>query len=299
MDRPQAVLHVWEMNERRAEQERAARLAAALDELMADPAARPGGLQPEEEALLPTALRVARLPALLGPANPALLPARERVVGARTRGRPVPRWRLAAAALAATLVVAFLLTPVGQTAVASFLATVHLGRTQVQISQTGTPVPAGQTATRETWTMEEAQERLPFALPQPAYLPEGHRLQAVYSYTYPDLPEWVPQPVFVDVDYGDLTLRVYPIMLGEEASISRLNLETTSVEKVQDLRINGQPGVLLRVGDAWQEIVWEQGDLVLALSAPDLPEEELLAVARSVHMVPAPVPSVKVPTPVD
>jgi hypothetical protein len=66
---------------------------------------------------------------------------------------------------------------------------------------------------------------------------------------------------------------------------------------VQDLEINGQPGVLLRVGDAWQEIVWEQGDLILALSAPDLPEEELLAVARSVPKVPAPVD--KVPAPVD
>jgi hypothetical protein len=271
------------MNERRLERERAARLAAALDELMADPASRPGGLQAEEEALLPTALRLARLPALLGPASPTLLPAPGR--GSRVVSG---RWRWAAAGLSVMLLVALLLTPVGQTAVASFLGIFHLGRTQVQISQTGTPAPAEHTATRETWTLAEAQARLPFALPQPAYLPEGHRLQAVYSYTYSDLPEWVPQPVFVDLDYGDLTLRVYPIMLGEEANISRLNLATTSVKKVQDLDINGQPGVLLQVGNAWQEVVWEQGDLVLALSAPDLPEAELLAVARSVGLVSAP-----------
>ena len=295
------------MNERRLERERAGRLAAALDELLADPASRPQGLGPDEEALLPTAQRLARLPALLGPASPTLLPARERIAlqrGGQVRstlraGRaPVRRWRLAAAGLAFLLMAAMLLTPIGQDAVASFLGVFHLGRTQVQISQTGTPVPTGHTAVRERWTLEEAQKRLPFALPQPAYLPEGHRLQAVYSYTYPDLPEWVPQPVFVDMDYsipersgvdGNLTLRVYPIMLGEEASISRLNLETTSVEKVQDLEINGQPGVLLRVGDAWQEVVWEQGDLVLALWAPDLSEDELLAVARSVRQVPDPV----------
>ncbi|NLF14770.1 MAG: DUF4367 domain-containing protein [Anaerolineaceae bacterium] len=294
------------MNERRVERERAARLAAALDELLADPASPPTGLEPEGEALLPTAQRLARLPALLGPASPGLLPEPGHLVrrvraalpdgagpGATRAGRrPVPRWRWAAAALAVALVVALLLTPVGQTAVASFLGIFHLGRTEVQISQTGTPVPAGHTAVRETWTLAEARERLPFALPEPAYLPDGYRPRAVYSYTYPDLPEWVPQPVFVDVDYGkversetegNLILRVYPIMLGHEASISRLNLETTSVEKVQDLEINGQPGVLLRVGDAWQEIVWEQGDLVLALWAPDLPEEELLAIARSVR----------------
>jgi len=279
------------MNERRAERERAARLAAALDELMADPASRPVGLGAEEGALLPTALRLARIPALLGPASASLLPAPERLIrpASPVNRRPVPRWRLAAAGLTLSLLVALLLTPIGQTAVASFLGIFQLGRTQVQISQTGTPVPAEHTAIRESWTLEEAQERLPFALPQPAYLPEGHRLQAVHSYTYPDLPEWVPQPVLVDMDYGDLTLRIYPILLGEEASISRLNLEATSVEKVQDLEINGQPGVLLRVGDHWQEVVWEQDDLVLALWAPDLPEEELLAVARSVRKVPAPV----------
>jgi hypothetical protein len=294
------------MNERRAERERAARLTAALDELLADPASPPTGLEPDDEALLPTAQRLARLPALLGPASPGLLPEPEHLVRrvraglrdgtgpgvTRAMRRPVPRWRWAAAALAVALVVGLLLTPVGQTAVASFLGIFHLGRTEVQISQTGTPVPTGHTAVRDTWTLEEAREWLPFDLPEPAYLPDGYRARAVYSYTYPDLPEWVPQPVFVDVDYGraersdaggNLILRVYPIMLGHDASISRLNLETTSVEKVQDLEINGQPGVLLRVGDAWQEVVWEQGDLVLALWAPDLSEEELLAIARSVR----------------
>jgi hypothetical protein len=281
------------MNERQVERERAARLAAALDELLADPSSMPGRLEADEEALARTARRLAGLPALLGPASPGLLLAMERKMrearGARpARPRPARRWRLAAAGLALMLLVVLILTPVGQTAVASFLGIFHLGRTEVQISQTGTPTPAGQTAIREQWSLEEARDRLPFALPQPAYLPQGYRFRAVYSYTYPDLPEWVPQPVLVDVDYGNLTLRVYPIMLGEEASISRLNLETTSVQKVQDLEVNGQPGVLLRAGDTWQEIVWEQGDLVLALWAAHLSEEELLAVARSVVEEPVP-----------
>jgi len=31
----------------------------------------------------------------------------------------------------------------------------------------------------------------------------------------------------------------------------------------------------------WQEVVWEQGDLILALSTTSLTEEELMRAARS------------------
>jgi hypothetical protein len=143
------------------------------------------------------------------------------------------------------------------------------------------------TARVERLTLAEAQDRLPFALSRPAYLPPGYHLQEVNSHTYPDLPEWVPQPIFVDLIYGNdagqtCTLRIYPITLGEKASISGLNLETTSIEKVQDLDVNGQPGVLLQVGSNWQQVVWEKNDTILALWATNLDREELLKVARSV-----------------
>lgn len=247
---------------------------------------RPGG---EDAELLEVGRRLARLPALLGPVEPALEErVMRRVRAATQRRRPALRPSWAVAGLTAVLLLILMLTPMGQTAVASFLAVFHLGRTEVQIVQTETPAPSNQQpAVRQQLTLAQARDLLPFAIPQPAYLPPGYRLQEVGSYTYPDLPEWVPQPILVDLVYGNgagqsCTLRIYPIMLGEEASISGVNLAATSVEKVQDLEINGQPGVLLRVGSAWQEVVWEQGDLVLALWAPDLPEEELLRIARSV-----------------
>jgi len=77
-------------------------------------------------------------------------------------------------------------------------------------------------------------------------------------------------------------------VLGDRASISRLNLEATPIQDVRDVDVNGKPGVLLRLGDQgaetiWQELVWEQGDLILALSAASLTEEELMGIARSVR----------------
>ncbi len=87
----------------------------------------------------------------------------------------------------------------------------------------------------------------------------------------------------IDLIYDDgqgrqATLRLYPITLGDRASISRLNLEATPIQDVRDVDVNGKPGVLLRLGaqgaeTVWQEVVWEQGDLILSLSAAGLTEE--------------------------
>jgi hypothetical protein len=103
----------------------------------------------------------------------------------------------------------------------------------------------------------------------------------------------VPQPFSVALVYEDgkghqLSLSLYLIMLSDRASISRMNLEATPIKDVQDVDVNGQPGVLLQLGAAkgvavWQEIVWEQDDLILALSATELSEAELLRIARSVR----------------
>jgi hypothetical protein len=205
------------------------------------------------------------------------------------------------AGLAAALLVALWFTPLGQTAVASFMAVFSLGRTEVRITPVNTAVAAalpevtvapGSTAVRQELTLAEAQDLVPFAISQPAYLPPGYSLQGVNGFSYPDLPPWVPQPLFVEMVYGhesgqDCTLRLYPIVLGDQSSISGLNLEATLIREVQDVDVNGQPGVLMRMGpdwaeNAWQEVVWEQGELLLALSASNLSQEELLRIARSV-----------------
>ena len=282
----------------RDEQRQAEQLSAAIDRMLADAQgeagaadAVPAGMEPAEAGLLETARRLGQLPGLLGPVDAAL----EQQVMRRVRVAPPPqRWlprrRLvwAGAGLATVLLLALVLTPLGGAAVASFRAVFDLGRTDIEITQATTPtVTAGLTAVRQQMTLEEAQSLVAFEIPEPAHLPPGYGLQEVNGHNYPDLPAWVPQPFFVELVYSDgagsLHLRIYPIVLGSDASISRLNLEATSVEKVQDLVIDGQPGVLLHLGGGdWQELVWEHGSLILALSSDDLAEGELLQVAQSV-----------------
>jgi hypothetical protein len=85
-----------------------------------------------------------------------------------------------------------------------------------------------------------------------------------------------------------LILRVYSIALGDEGSISELNLQATSIQDAKDVDVSGQTGVLLRLGTdragaVWQEVVWEQDELIVALSSAHLTEEELVRVARSVQ----------------
>jgi hypothetical protein len=182
---------------------------------------------------------------------------------------------------------------------ASFMAVFQLGRTEVRITPVDTAsaplatMVARDSAVRQSMTLAEARANVPFAIPQPVHLPEGYYLRGVVTYSYPDLPTWVPQPFFVEIIYEDdvgdeLVLRIYPIMLGHEASISGMNLSAAPIRGVQDVDVNGQPAVLLQLGTdhietAWQEVVWEQGDLILALSTTDLAEEELLRTARSVY----------------
>jgi hypothetical protein len=193
----------------------------------------------------------------------------------------------AAAAVAASLLLVALLTPLDETVVASFLSVFSLGQTEVQVAQVGTPEIAARTGLRETWTLDEARAHVHFPIPEPAYLPAGYELEAVYSYTYPDLPAWVPQPFSIELLYGDgggrtYALRIYPIMLGQEATISGMNLEATSIQQAEDVDVQGRAGVLLHLGASWREVVWEDGELILAVRSTDLAEGELLRVARSV-----------------
>jgi len=289
-----------EFSMKRSERARAAHVSAVLDELIGDPNASleesVEALSREDARLLAPARRLARLPALLGPVDAAL---EQRVMSAVERaGRERPARRVgrsrrsparvgwAAAALAATLVLVFLISPLGETAVASFLSVFNLGRTDVQVARVSTPDVPAEVAVQETWTLAEARAALSFPIPEPAYLPRGYTMQAVHSYTYPDLPAWVPQPLSVELVYGNgentISLLVYPIMLGEEATIRGIDLAATTIHDTQDVDVNGHPGVLMHLGTSWREVVWEDGELILAVRSADLPEATLLQVARSV-----------------
>jgi hypothetical protein len=184
---------------------------------------------------------------------------------------------------------------------ASFMAVFNLGRTEVNITPASEPLASLATAEVRSsaiavsLTLEEAPDRLAFSLLEPSYLPRGFSLAEVTGFTYPELPAWLPQPFSVQLKYADgegseFMLRLYPIALGEDGqpAVSRMNLEAAPIRGVREVDIGGRPGVLLQVGRgdgeaSWQEIVWEQDDLVLALSTTDLSEQELLRVARSVR----------------
>jgi hypothetical protein len=289
-----------ELSMKQSERARAEHVSAVLDRLIDDPdselAAR-ADLGAEDARLLVPARRLARLAALLGPVDPAL---EQRVMceieraGQRRSAQPAAqrRWRparfgWAAAALAATLLLVFLVTPLGDTAVASFLSVFNLGRTDVQVARVATPEVPATDAMQETWTLAEARASFSFSIPEPAYLPPGYTMQAVHSYTYPDLPAWVPQPLSVELVYGNgtntVSLLVYPIMLGQEATIRGIDLEATTIRDTRDVDVNGHPGVLMHLGTSWSEVVWEDGELILAVRSAGLAETELLRVARSVR----------------
>lgn len=285
----------------RAEQARAQQVSAIVDRWNRDPDAELERLDPQDTGLLEMARQLARLPDLLGPVEPQLEERVLRTIRRERRARARRPFQLAwaAAGLAAILLVVVALTPLGQTAVASFLAVFNLGTTEVRIESVSTPslLPAtavtAETAIRQSLSLEQAQAQVAFPLPQPAYLPAAYQLRGVHSYTYPDLPAWVPQPFFLEFVYAEpggdqLILRVYPIVLGEQASISGLDLQATSIQAAEDVQINGQPAVLFQLGSeraasAWREVVWEHDDLILALSSVHLSEADLLQVAGSVR----------------
>ena len=284
----------------RTERLRAEQVSAAVDRLVRDPGSDVALPHSEAAEALAAARQMARLPALLGPVDPAF---EERVMRyVRRAGRSprrIPWLRLGWAVGGLVLLAVLLLTPLGDTAVAGLMAVFDLGRTDLRVApeEVSPAVPEtavdGGRAVRQSLTLAEAQASVAFTIPQPGYLPPGFRLATVYGYRYPDLPAWVPQPFFVELIYHDsggreLLLRVYSIALGDQASVSSLNLRAPPIEDAQDVEVNGQPGVLLRQelepsGIELLELVWEQDDLILALSSHHLDELDLLDIARSIQ----------------
>lgn len=287
------------MRNQQAERQRARKVSHAIDQLLQDPQSVPEDLLADDSDLLLTVQRLAQVPSLLGPVDEQWA---QRVLNRVQLAQPrpqrlVPQVRWAIAGVLAVVLALVFLSPTGQTAVAEFLAVFNLGRTEILVAPASSPTVAlareeSSSPSVRTLTLEEAQSLVSFAIPQPGDMPVGYQLRAVHSYSFPDLPSWIPQPFFVELVYGHesgsrFMLRLYPIVLGEEASIARLNLQATPIQQVQEITINQHRGVLLRLGSdaaaGWQEIVWEQDDLILALSTDDLSESELLRTARSVR----------------
>jgi hypothetical protein len=294
------------VRERRA----ARRLSKELDRLLAgEPVRRaPAAAVPPQyvghpaEDEIEAARYLARLSARLPPV-PADLEKRVRaIVRSPAVCRPVA-WRSAAwGALTALLIlVAFwFLMPGGQKAWAQMLRALQLGQTRIEL----TPALDGgeSRAVRETLRdLVEVELLIGRAPALPKTLPEGYVIQEIAAVSFPDLPSWISQPLYVELCYGregepsDLRLRQYRLLFKQFGGISGVQFSGDTVIGLEEVDVGGVRGTMLTFapeGSATglspadakhRTVLWERDGLLIELEASELPADELLLVARSVR----------------
>lgn len=276
-------------NERgaRTEREAARELSARVDRLLA------GEPHPAGDPFMPIAHRLGRL----GDALPPVPKALELRVGRMIASALVPpmtAWQRVRPALWGALTATVLLlllwtvTPGGQTAWAQMLHALPLGQTRVELTPT---IDAEQTrAVREPLRDLLAAELLMGRAPAlPKALPEGHVLREITAVSFPDLPDWISQPLYVELAYGvqdrppTFLLRQYRLLFKDYGGILSMTFpEDRTIEQVDVAGVNG--ALLTMAGDPPRfVIVWERDGLLLELQSAALSREELLQIAQTVR----------------
>lgn len=283
--------------ERRAAEE----LSREIDRLYATPLLEQGEAPVAERPDLLAAGRLQRLSRALPPVPPALRQRVRGMVEARQAsacdqeldGGQVRwfRWRsVACGALAATavLLAVFLALPPGQHVLAQAMH-ILLGQTEVALTPT---LEAPTRATREPLdsllAVELAMGRAPSL---PRALPEGYVLREMTAVSYPELPEWISQPFYVELAYGleegalGLWLREYRLLFREYGEIKGIAAASESVSYMEEVDVSGVPGAMLTFSqdERLHTVVWERDGLLLELKTDCLSKEELLQVAQSVR----------------
>jgi hypothetical protein len=279
--------------ERRAAEELSKGIDRLYDPLPHEPRKATSPAMPE----LAVAHRLRRWSQDLPPVPEAL---RQRVRGmvAATAEEAAPRsrwgwlrWRSAAwGALVATLVLfsIFLALPTGQQVLAQAMR-ILLGQTEVALTPT---LPPPTRAMREPLSDLLAVELTMGRAPSlPRTLPEGYVLRETAAVSYPDLPEWISQPFYVELVYGPeadapgLWLREYRLLFREYGGIKGISAASESVARMEEVDVSGVRGAMLTFSpeEETHTLVWERDGLLLELKTDCLSEEELLEVARSVR----------------
>ena len=283
--------------ERRAAEE----LSREIDRLYATLPREQSETSAAERPELLTARRLRRLNHALPPVPPALQQRVRRMVEARQtdscaetlQGEQVRwfRWRsVACGALAATVVLfaVFLALPPGQHVLAQAMH-ILLGQTEVALTPT---LEAPMRATREPLdsllAVELAMGRAPSL---PKALPEGYALREMTAVSYPELPEWISQPFYVELAYGldegalGLWLREYRLLFREYGEIKGIAAASESVSYMEEVDVSGVPGAMMTFSqdERLHTVVWERDGLLLELKTNCLSKEELLQVAQSVR----------------
>lgn len=208
----------------------------------------------------------------------------------RSQAGPL-RWHSAAwGALAATvfLLSIFLVLPSGQQVLAQAIH-ILLGQTEVALTPT---LPPPTYAVREPLPNLLAVELTMGRAPSlPKTLPEGYILREMAAVSYPDLPEWISQPFYVELAYGPedgpsgLWLREYRLLFREYGGIKGISADSKSVAHMDEVDVSGVPGAMLTFSleEETHTLVWERDGLLLEIKTDCLSEQELLEVARSVR----------------
>jgi hypothetical protein len=209
------------------------------------------------------------------------------------------RWQPAvwsALATAAVLVLLWLAIPgaspgVGGSVLAQMRA-VLLGQTRVEVTPTLTPTSSR--SVREPLRDPLAAELLIGRAPaQPKVLPEAYTLQEVAALSYPELPAWISQPLYVEFCYGPapapcaLRLRQYRLLFRDFGGISGVKVASGAVRDVEQVEVQGVTAIRFTLvseedpDQLVQTIVWERDGLLLELESETLAAVQLLEIAQS------------------
>lgn len=209
-----------------------------------------------------------------------------------------------AGALALVMLAVMLFTTPGQRAMAALIATLNLGdgtARPVQVNVSPDSQPAGQQAAgarAETLaSLDVARGRVPYPLLEPGWLPTGYTLYSIAAVSYDGMPDWFPEPLYIETDYRaaaaqslafDLTLRQFGVALGDAGRIRTLRFDSVDVASTQEVQVNGRAGLLLTLrqenkGPAVRELVWQQGDVMIEILSQSLSPQEMLAVAAALR----------------
>ena len=252
------------------------------------------------DPLLAAAERLSRLPELLPDVSPAferrvLAPLRAPV--RRRFALPVPAFRIRALSLAALMmlvVLTFVLTVPGQTALARLAAMFHLESVEVGINvATATPAEAHRIVTprveRSLDSLEAAQHVAPVPILVPRDLPADWSLTDVTAVYYPDLPARVPLSIILSYESeagSSLEIIEYFIQLGDNLTIDSLSRIDDTSTSAREVTVGGRRAILVETNRAKnaRTLIWQQDGILLEVEAYDLSTEELLSISSSLQV---------------
>ncbi|MFQ5595253.1 MAG: hypothetical protein ACE5HA_13995 [Anaerolineae bacterium] len=251
------------------------------------------------DPLLAAAERLSRLPDLLPDVDPAferrvLAPLHPPIHRRFALSVPALRIRrLSLAAAMAVVVMAFVLTVPGQTALARLAAIFHLQSVEVGINvATATPAGMHRIVTprieRPLGGLEAAQQVAPVPILVPRSLPADWSLTDVAAVYYPDLPARVPLNIsltYESTSGSSLEIIEYFIQLGDRLTIESLSRMDETSTSAREVTMDGRRAILVETNRAkdTRTLIWQQDGILLEVEAHNVSAEELFSFASSLR----------------